>query len=323
MSKQVIRIFFVDFWPGIEKSNYLLTFLEQHYNVIIDPSPDYLFYSVYGFRHLNYENCIKILYTGENLVPDFNLCDYALGFNYLSFEDRYIRLPLYVIYPDYYKLQQKHLEDSAKFLNRKFCNFVYSNNSNADPTRRVFFEALSKYKKVDSGGKYLNNIGGPVVDKRSFISNYKFSIAFENSSSSGYTTEKITEPMLENSLPIYYGNPLVHLDFNSESFLIVKGEKYFNEAIEEIICLDQDDNKYMAKLNKPWTMPDNNPSKWESELLSFFMNIFNQPLKFAHRKPAYGYNQFRTSELVIQANLFEKLKKRNQLKADIKKIFGV
>ena len=32
-----------------------------------------------------------------------------------------------------------------------------------------FFHKLNEYKKVDSGGKYLNNIGKPVVDKMDFI----------------------------------------------------------------------------------------------------------------------------------------------------------
>ena len=37
-------------------------------------------------------------------------------------------------------------------------------------------------------------------------------IAFENSSFPGYTTEKIFEPMLEGSIPIYWGNPRVDED---------------------------------------------------------------------------------------------------------------
>ena len=40
---------------------------------------------------------------------------------------------------------------------------MYSNNINSDPVRDLFFRQLSKYRKVDSGGRHLNNIGGPVV----------------------------------------------------------------------------------------------------------------------------------------------------------------
>ena len=323
MNKQVIKIMFVDFWSGFEvRNNYFLRFLEQHFDVVIDPSPDYLFYSVYGFSHLKYDNCIKILYTGENIVPDFNLCDYALGFHYLNFDDRYMRLPLYVIYPDYENLQKPKPYNMEKLFNRKFCNFVYSNNTNAEPTRSLFFEALTKYKKVDSGGRFLNNIGGPVVDKRGFIRDYKFSIAFENSVCPGYTTEKIMEPMLEHSMPVYYGNPLVHLDFNSESFVIIKDANSFNEAIEEIIVLDQNNDKYLEKLSKQSVVPENNSLRWEKEMLIFFDNIFRQPLHLAKRKPGFGYNKFRTWECTVQADLFVKYKKRNKIKANIKSFFG-
>lgn len=85
-----------------------------------------------------------------------------------------------------------HLSDQ-ELLNRKFCSFVVSNSQFSDPLRKRFFERLCKYKKVDSGGRYLNNIGGPVRDKLAFCRGYKFNIAFENSSVDGYTTEKIME----------------------------------------------------------------------------------------------------------------------------------
>ena len=65
----------------------------------------------------------------------------------------------------------------------------------------------------------LNNVGGPVADKLAFISEYKFVIAFENSSYPGYTTEKILDPFLVCSIPVYWGNPLIENDFNKMAFL--------------------------------------------------------------------------------------------------------
>ena len=79
---------------------------------------------------------------------------------------------------------------------------------------------MSSKEKVDSGGKFLNNVGGPVTDKLSFIKDYKFVISFENSSYPGYTTEKILEPMLVNSIPVYWGNPLVYNDFNYRTYIL-------------------------------------------------------------------------------------------------------
>ena len=98
----LIKVNFCDFWPGFETNNLLMTFVKRYFDISIDENPDYLFYSVYGNTNLDYKNCIKILFTGENLVPDFNLCDYALGFHYIDFEDRYMRFPLFVYYQWYH-----------------------------------------------------------------------------------------------------------------------------------------------------------------------------------------------------------------------------
>ncbi len=320
VQKKLIKIYFTDFWPGLEKDNYFLRLLQKHFNVVVDANPDYLFFSVYGSSHLQYANCIKIFFTGENVVPDFNVCDYALGFNYLQFEDRYMRFPLYAIYPGYQQLTQKKVID-AQVLHRKFCNFVYSNNTYADPARTLFFNALSKYKKIDSGGRYLNNMGGPVADKMSFISQYKFSIAFENSVSPGYTTEKIMEPMVVNSMPVYYGNPLIHLDFNTDAFIQVSQTNPFEKSIEEIIKLDMDDNMYLAKLNLPWLQEDAAPARLEHEAVKFFTNIFQQPFNTAKRKTEHGFNLFKTGEQIQHAHLIQKHKKRNYFKTRIRSFF--
>jgi alpha(1,3/1,4) fucosyltransferase len=325
-----LKINFCDFWPGFEKNNLLLKFLEKHFRVSIDNNPDYLFFSVYGNKHFNFNNSIKILYTGENLIPDFNLCDYALGFHYLEFGDRYLRFPLYVYYLWYYSDLLKNercsnrisnrLDSSIidQLLSRKFCNFVYSNNANADPLRDLFFHKLNKYKKVDSGGRHLNNIGQSVTNKLEFIKDYKFTIAFENSSIPGYTTEKLIEPIIVKSLPVYYGNPLVNQDFNIEALIQVKGIHDLDRSIEEIIYLDRTDEIYIEKLRQPKFSKENNLEYWEDRFLVFLRKIFDQPHQLAGRRAIYGFNKFYTEEMKIQTELFERRKTIIRLKALIK-----
>ena len=282
-----IKIFFEDFWQGFNKSdNFFTKVLEKDYEIVIDSNPDYLFFSVYGYNHLKYRNCIKIFFSGENIEPDFNLCDYAIAFQFIEAGDRYIRFPLYLI-SGFKQLNNQPL-DSEKLLNRKFCNFVYSNSKWADPTREEFFKKLSKYKKVDSGGKLLNNIGGAVENKLDFIKDYKFTISFENSSLSGYTTEKIVEPMIVNSLPVYWGNPDIHRDFNKQSFVYVNDYETIEEAIHEVIRLDNDDEAYIQKLSFPWYIGDNY-AQWEQKLKYFLKKIFDQDFTKAKRTTQYGY----------------------------------
>ncbi len=190
---KTIRVKFVDFWPSFDETNNdFYNILAKQYELEICDNPDYLFYSVFGNDHLKYD-CIKIFYTGECVCPDFNICDYAIGFENLQYEDRYIRVPIYLLfeYKDDYRLAlEKHrIGEHEQIAKKKFCNFVYTNSS-AQKSRTEFFKALGSYKTVDSGGRYLNNIGGPVKNKHEFQKSYKFSIAFENCCHRSYTTEK-------------------------------------------------------------------------------------------------------------------------------------
>jgi len=228
-----------------------------------------------------------------------------------------MRFPLYLIYEGFDELQAtKKIDD--KLFKRKFCNFVYSNNVNADPVRTKFFHELSKYKKVDSGGKYLNNIGGAVNDKIEFIKNYKFTIAFENSNSPGYTTEKILEPMRVMSMPIYYGNTLVDLDFNIDSFVWMQDQHGVEETIEKIIELDKDQEKYLNKISQPWLNKIQEDRKWDVELYDFFENIFSQAISDAKRIPKYGFSDFNLELLLAMNQSHKKTLKINNTKNKIK-----
>lgn len=207
-SKKQIAIHFCDFGDMDGIKNRIIAILEQKYDVVLDSkNPQYLFYSVFGGNHINYD-CVRIFYTGENIVPDFNVCDYAIGFTHLQFKERYLRYPLYLFYEsDYKKALDKHKHISPKTLEskRRFCNFIVSNGG-ANPLRREAFERLSMYKRVDSAGKFLNNIGGAIKDKFAFQSECKFSLCFENSSTSGYLTEKLIQAAGARTIPIYWGD---------------------------------------------------------------------------------------------------------------------
>ncbi len=37
-------------------------------------NPDFLFCGTFGHEHLQYD-CVKVLFTGEDSIPDFNLYD--------------------------------------------------------------------------------------------------------------------------------------------------------------------------------------------------------------------------------------------------------
>ncbi|MCX2716675.1 glycosyltransferase family 10 [Helicobacter sp. MIT 21-1697] len=191
----------------------IVTLLKQHYELIFtDENPDYIFYSCMGFEHIHYDG-VRIFATGENVRADFNFCDYAIGYDYIHFEDRYLRYPLYLHYEsDMQKAMNKHLHITPETIGSKtrFCTFVVSNGK-ADETRTQFFDFLNQYKHIHSGGQYKNNIGTPVADKHTFLQEGKFNIAFENSSTNGYTTEKLIQAFAAHTIPIYWGDKRVSL----------------------------------------------------------------------------------------------------------------
>ena len=215
---QKIKVNFADFYASFKKTdNDFYNILSKHFDVEISEEPDYLFYSCMGFEHLKYD-CIKIFYTGECETPDFNLCDYAIGFDYMDFGDRYLRFPLYRLFS--YRNELLNIENQNDDTGRtEFCSFVVSNDLGTT-RRKEMFELLSTYKRVDSGGRYLNNVGGAVKDKFSFDKKHKFSIVFENCIYPGYTTEKIMQAFVAGTIPIYSGDPMIAREFNTNAFVI-------------------------------------------------------------------------------------------------------
>ena len=273
--KNKIKIDFSDFWGGFDKTNnYFYNLLKEEFDVIITDNPDYLFFSVFGSKHLQYKRK-KIFYTGENVAPPLHYCDYSFSFDYLD-DNRNYRLPHYLLYDGYYDLQRPKIIDES-LANRNFCNFIVSNG--ACQERNQFYNELSKYKKVDSGGRFANNIGYAVDNKVKFQSEYKFSIAFENNAYRpqfpGYTTEKIMEPMTVNSIPIYWGNPEIAKEFNTKSFINLHDFDSVDDVIDYIIELDKNNEKYLNLLNQPWfnnyKIPENNKIE---NIKSFLYKIF-------------------------------------------------
>lgn len=283
---KTIKIKFVDFGTSFEKEGfYIYQYLLKKYNVIISDEPDYLFFSSFGYEHLKY-NCIRIFYTGENARPNFNHCDYAIGFDYIEFEDRYIRFPLFLAFDAYrniFKIAcEKHLDTNNLKIRNKFCNMVCSNGLNSERIR--FFKELNTYKQVDSGGKLLNNVGGPVKSKLEFQKNYKFSLAFENSKSNGYSTEKIIDAFASGGIPIYWGDSRITEVFNEKAFINSNQFHSTEEVIAFIKKVDENDDIYLSYIKEPMLLNKDYLKTSEKKLNKFLDNIFEQSINKARRR---------------------------------------
>ena len=96
-----------------------------------------------------------------------------------------------------------------------------------------------------------NNMGGRVENKQELVSQSKFTIAFENSSRSGYSTEKIIEPLLCGSIPIYWGDPDIALDFNPDCLINVHDFESFEDVVDHLRRVDQDDRLWETYATAP------------------------------------------------------------------------
>ena len=280
---KTIRIKFVDFYPNFhpEKAP-LWQRLWDLYHVELSENPDWLVYSVFGTEHLKYNNCVKIFYTGENQAPDFNLCDYALGFDYIDFGDRYMRLPLWLLYPnDIHAMLHKH-ERPTLDSKTDFCSFVVS-NPHGNETRAKFMDMLSEYNQVHSGGRWRNNVGGPVADKLAFQKKHKFSMAFENTIHPGYTTEKIVQSFAAQTIPIYWGDPMVTETFNNEAFINCNDYPDLESVIERVKEIDQNDVLWLKMIETPALRDPEIIHKSLTDLDAFLQHIFDQEPQAARR----------------------------------------
>ena len=264
--KQLLRLGFTDTMEVV--ADFFIDVLKEDYNIVRDDqNPDYLIFgdTNFGSNNLNYTNCFKIFYTGENQRPWDYKCHFAISFDHDDTPNNY-RLPLYVVY-DYDNKRRgsprletrnpgKNLYD---FLtsDKGFCSFVVKNGG--CEIRNRFFHKLCEYKKVDSAGPLFNNTGitlshdghDAIWSKMEFIAKYKFNMCFENASYPGYATEKLYEALVGDTVPIYWGSPTIALDFNPKAFLNwhdYQDDDLFIEAIKKV---DQDDKLYSYMLNQP------------------------------------------------------------------------
>jgi GR25 family glycosyltransferase involved in LPS biosynthesis len=268
-TNNILTISFCDWWESEYcggnfdvNNNFftnLLTKYGNNYHVkIIEPNqnPDILFFSIFGDNHKYFNAKRKVFFSGEpvgqNSVADFNITFDPNTLNNL-------RLPLWICYFDNNILEEtkRRIQNIYNVPTKEqFCSFIASGPGLTN-NRKDFVDKLSNYKKVDCGGAYLNNIGGSVPigincsGKVEHNKKYKFAMAFESKNYPGYVTEKICDIFKSNTIPIYWGTSEVIQDFNPKSFINANDFSNFDELVEFIKKVDNDDILYASYFKEP------------------------------------------------------------------------
>ncbi len=209
---------------------------------------------------------IKINFIGEPVFSDYEKYDLVLTGSVSK--PNIVDLPVSVMYilgnnfiP---RLSSPPIKTS---IPPYFCCFIVSNPKCKE--RNKMFEMLNKYKKVNSAGSYANNthhINYPWWSEQfiEYISMHKFMICFENTKMETYSTEKIVNTFLARTIPIYWATDHVHNIFNPESMIFLKDEteESFQNVVNRVIELDNNDEKYLEFVNKP-IFNEQNQRYWE------------------------------------------------------------
>jgi hypothetical protein len=269
MNSEKYYIYIYNWWPGFENksdanhvgffeklflntklNNFELTHDLEKANVLLEAGkPDEKMRNIKQWKY-------KINFIGE---PDLPIEDnYDLVLTSVNTNKNIVDLPLVVMYI----LCNNFL---PKLLNRRkitsipnsFCSFIVSNPKCM--IRNKIFEQLNKYKKVNSMGRYSNNVGNilhyPYWSEEYFnvVGSHKFMICGENTKMTTYSTEKIANPYIAYTIPIYWGTHNIKNIFNPDSMLFLEdeSEEAFNRLISKIIELDTDDEKYLEFINRP------------------------------------------------------------------------
>ncbi len=165
---------------------------------------------------------------------------------------------------------------------------------------------------MESVGRHLRNSDadiGPAYQgdwatpKVAFQKQYRFSIAFENSSSPGYTTEKLVHALAADTIPIYWGNPDVGREFNCARLINCHDYGGADEIVETVLALDADPARLAAMLHEPF-FPDDQPPPALSDdaVLDQFAMIFEQPLPEAYRRNFHFWGEKYESRAKAQAD---------------------
>ena len=285
-----ITVGFSDMWDSFNPSyNFFTLLLEEAGKHLTPPlkvkgvpikkgdtAPDLLVFGPFGSVWRSFpESVPKAHFTGENTAPhDVPGVGLNMGFLHTDMiTEKYLRLPLWILEIDWFGADPEKIvnpkpipidrctqtypdEVAAK---KKFCAFVVSNPSN--PVRNLAFQWLSSYKTIDSAGALYNNMGpilaagpgggGGELKKFEFLKDYKFCITYENSSASGYVTEKLLHAKAAGCIPIYWGDPKVNRDFNSAGFIVAQDFKTPAQLIEAVSRVDNDPELWKKMAAQP------------------------------------------------------------------------
>ncbi len=289
-----IKLGFCGFWGSFKpEKNLFVNILKKYFEVEITDikkgsDPDFLICSNRGlpFEYTQFD-CVRIMFMGENLSPDFTAFDYVIGFDRMQFGDRYFRLPLGLYSDSIPNFERPTKTQAEEILRNKkhFCNFIYGHQSQG--LREAIFEKLQEYKPVISPGRIFNNCGTngcSWAEKNIYLKESKFTIAGDSIQYPGFMTEKLIQPLQAGSVPVYCGDPTITQEINPDCIIECKHAEQLDSLLETVREIDSDNKKYIDMLTAPVFRSDDYINRLYADFEEFLVNIFSQSPEKAQRR---------------------------------------
>ncbi len=238
-------------------------------------------YSVFGEPNFTREkDTLYVQYSGEsyyhnpdlfdiNFIPTDNVAKNIINFPYAYYYILYKNLDINKL------LEPRKINKKEK----KFCLFLVS-NGNCEQ-RNEIFNRLMEYKKVDSPGKFMNNMNETCPanvtspEYHNFISKYKFMICCENISKPNYFTEKLINGYYNETIPIYWGCSNISDYVNMDAILHLPPDysnSELNELLNKIKYLDANESAYKKMYEKSFFKNGKIPDEFNIEKIKTKIN---------------------------------------------------
>ena len=267
----------------VHLENFFLRILSSRYQILREERPEFLIYALTGHRHRLY-NCTKIYTHHEVYRPNWRECDYAI-LPFLGSDPRHYYLPLFAYNRSPQPLIRHNPNWNAiRTQKTRFCALLSAYANRSVRQRMDFFNELNRRKKVDSLGRAANNTALTIPPgqppKLEALRPYKFTIAFENKELSGWTTEKMYDPLAAHTIPIFWGDPKAVECFNPEAFINAYDFRSYSELADYVCEVDKNEALYLRYLQAPPFHNNTPPDVFsEANLLDFFGQIFTAKVK--------------------------------------------
>ncbi len=96
----------------------------------------------------------------------------------------------------------------------------------------------------------MSSYRGSCASKWDVLSNYRFSLCFENMPMNGYVTEKLFDCLYAGTVPVYWGAPDIYSLVPSDAFVDMRSFNNYDDMLDHILSMSEQQWQAMRKIGR-------------------------------------------------------------------------